>query len=187
MPKTGVGHLFSALCQLVKLWVFGDKMVSFTTTQLCHYSEKITIDNSTRCEELTHWERPWCRERLKAREGNNSGWDDWMASPTQWAWVWANSRRWWKIGKSGVLQSMGSQRVGHDLTAQQQQQEKFMNKWTWLHFSKALQKKKKKNSRKPDLFHSHSLPNSALKFGGIIWFHTNNLLHLTFQSETFKS
>ena len=127
-------------------------MVSFKTTQLCHYSEKITIDNSTWCEELTHWERPWCCERLKAGEGNNSRWDDWMASPIQWAWVWANSRRWWKIGKSGVLQSMGSQRVGYDLTAQQQQ-EKFMNKWTWLHFSKALQKKKKK-CRKPDLFHS---------------------------------
>ena len=74
---------------------------------------------------------------------------------------------------------MGSQRVGHDLTTEQQQ--KFMNKWTWLHFSKALPKKK--NGRKSDLFHSHSLLNSGLNFGGTIWFHTNNLLNLTFQSE----
>ena len=37
-----------------------------------------------------------------------------MASPTQWAWVWANSGKWWRTGKPGVLQSMGPQRVGHD-------------------------------------------------------------------------
>ena len=37
-----------------------------------------------------------------------------MASLTQWTWVWASSERWWRTGKSGVLQSMGSQRVGHD-------------------------------------------------------------------------
>ena len=45
-----------------------------------------------------------------------------MASPIQWTWVWANSRRWWTIEKSGVLQSMGSQRVRHDLETEQQQQ-----------------------------------------------------------------
>ena len=39
-----------------------------------------------------------------------------MVSPTQWTWVWANSRRWWGTGKPGILQSMGSQRVGHDWT-----------------------------------------------------------------------
>ena len=37
-----------------------------------------------------------------------------MASLTQWTWVWANSGRWWRTGKPGVLQSMGPQRVGHD-------------------------------------------------------------------------
>ena len=53
-------------------------------------------------------ERPWCRERLKAgREGDNRGWDGWMASPTQWTWVWASSRSWWLTGKPGMLQSMG--------------------------------------------------------------------------------
>ena len=47
-------------------------------------------------------------------EGDDRGWDGWMASPTQRAWVWANSRSWWWTGRPGVLRFMGSQRVGHD-------------------------------------------------------------------------
>ena len=47
-------------------------------------------------------------------EGINRGWDGWMASPTQWTWVWVNSRSWWWTGRSGVMQSMGSQSVAHD-------------------------------------------------------------------------
>ena len=47
-------------------------------------------------------------------QGDNSGWDGWMASPTQWTWVWVNSGRWWWTGRPGVLQSMGSQRVRQD-------------------------------------------------------------------------
>ena len=59
--------------------------------------------------------RLWCWERLGAGgEGDNRGWDGWMASPTQWTWVWVNSRSWWWTGRPGVLQFMGSQRVGHD-------------------------------------------------------------------------
>ena len=66
-------------------------------------------------EELTHWKRPWCWERLKvAGEGDDRRQDGWMASPTQWTWVWVNSRSWWWTGRPGMLQSMGSQRVGHD-------------------------------------------------------------------------
>ena len=54
-------------------------------------------------EELTHCERPWCWERLKAgAEGDNRGQDDWMASPTQWTWLWASSGKQWRIGKTGV-------------------------------------------------------------------------------------
>ena len=65
---------------------------------------------ATRCEELTHQKRPWCWERQKAKgEGDDRGWDGWMASSTQWTWVWASSRRWWRTGKPGLLQSMGSQ------------------------------------------------------------------------------
>ena len=70
---------------------------------------------ATRCEELTPWTRPWCWERLKAGgEGDDRGWDGWVASPTQWTWVSASSGSWWRTGKLGVLQSMESQRVGHD-------------------------------------------------------------------------
>ena len=47
-------------------------------------------------------------------EGDYKGWDGWMASLTQWTWVWVNRRSWWWTGRSGVLQSMGSQRVGLD-------------------------------------------------------------------------
>ena len=70
---------------------------------------------ATWCKELTHWKRPWSWERLKVGgEGNDRGWDGWMASPTQWTWMWASSRSWWWTGKPGVLQSMGLQRVRHD-------------------------------------------------------------------------
>ena len=57
--------------------------------------------------------RPWCWEGLRAGgKGDDRGWDGWMASQTQWTWVWANSRSWWWTGRPGVLQFMGSQRVG---------------------------------------------------------------------------
>ena len=71
---------------------------------------------ATWCQELIHWKRSWCWERLRARgEGDGDrGWDGWIASPTQWTWVWVNSGSWWWTGRPGVLQSMGSQRVGHD-------------------------------------------------------------------------
>ena len=70
---------------------------------------------ATWCEELTHWERPWCWEGLKAEgEGDDGGWDGWMVLPTQCTWVWVNSRSWWWTGRPGVLWFMGSPRVGHD-------------------------------------------------------------------------
>ena len=69
---------------------------------------------ATWCKELTHWKRPWCQERLRAGgEGDDRGWDGWMASPTRWTWVWVNSGSWW-TGRPGVLRFMGLQRVGHD-------------------------------------------------------------------------
>ena len=62
---------------------------------------------ATWCKELTHWKRPWCWERLKAGgEGNNRGWDGWMASPTRWTWVWVSSGSLWWTGRPGVLQTM---------------------------------------------------------------------------------
>ena len=54
------------------------------------------------------------------RRRGRQRWDGWMASLTRWTRVWANSRRWWWTGKPGVLQSVGSQRVGHNLANEQQ-------------------------------------------------------------------
>ena len=67
-------------------------------------------------EELTHWKRTWFWERLKAGgEGDDRGWDGWMASPTQWTWIWASSRRWWWTGKP-------DRAVDHGV----------LKSWTWL-------------------------------------------------------
>ena len=75
-------------------------------------------------------------ERLRAgREGDDRGWDGWMASPAQWTWIWVNSRSWWWTGRSGVLWFMGSQRVGHHWATE-------LN-WSTLYFSlKRLNKTK---------------------------------------------
>ena len=65
-----------------------------------HWKDWCWIWNSntlaTSCEQLSHLKRPWCWERLKAGgEGDDRGWDGWIASLTQWTWVWLNSRSWW--------------------------------------------------------------------------------------------
>ena len=58
---------------------------------------------------------PWGWERLRAGgEGDDRGWDGWMASLTQWTWVWVDSGSWWWTGRPGVLWFMGSWRTGHD-------------------------------------------------------------------------
>ena len=59
-------------------------------------------------------EKTLMRERLRAGEGKDRGWDGWMASPTQQAWVWVGSGSWWWTLRPGVLPSMWSQRVGHN-------------------------------------------------------------------------
>ena len=75
----------------------------FANTLFCiHYWFTIT----------EHWKDPDGGKRLKAGEGEDRGRDGWMASPTQWTWVLASPRSWWRTGKSGALQSMRSQRVG---------------------------------------------------------------------------
>ena len=78
-------------------------------------------------EELTHWQWPWCWERLEAGgEGADRGWDVWMASSTQGTWVWANhwlNRHEFNSEEWGNLSccSPWCQRVGHDLATDQQQ------------------------------------------------------------------
>ena len=75
---------------------------------------------ATWCTELTHWKIPWCWERLKAGgESDERVWDGWMALLTQWTWVWVKFGSWWWTGKPDMLQSMGSQRVGHDCGTEQ--------------------------------------------------------------------
>ena len=70
---------------------------------------------ATSCKKLTHLKGPWCWEGLRVGgEGDDRGWDGWMASPTQWTWVWVDSWSWWWTGRPGVLQFMGSKRVRHD-------------------------------------------------------------------------
>ena len=54
------------------------------------------------------------RNTLDRGEGDDRGWDGWMASLPQWTWIWVNSKSWWWTGRPGMLQSMGLQRVGHD-------------------------------------------------------------------------
>ena len=74
---------------------------------------------ATSGKELTHCKRLWCWEGLGAGgEGDDQGWDGWMASLTRWMWVWVNSGSWWWTGRPGVLRFMGSQRVGHDWVAE---------------------------------------------------------------------
>ena len=70
---------------------------------------------ATWCEELTYLKRSWCWERLRTGgDRDDRRWDGWMASLTQWTWVWVGSRSWWWTGRPSMLQSMGSQRVGQD-------------------------------------------------------------------------
>ena len=91
-------------------WLFSHSVVSDLWDPLDYSWNSSAL--ATWCKELTHWKRPWCWERLKAgREGDDRGWNGWMASPTWWAWVWVGSRCWWWTGNPGVLQSMGSQRL----------------------------------------------------------------------------
>ena len=79
----------------------------------------------------THWKIPWCWERLRAGgDGDNRGWDGWMALPTQWTWIWVTSGRWWRTGQPGELQSMGLQRIGHNLATEQQQH--YTSPWLWF-------------------------------------------------------
>ena len=99
-------------------WFFSDFirmhiLLHFMITFSFIYSTIVYLAKTT--WELTHWNRPWCWEGLGAGgEGDNRGWDGWMASPTWWTWVWVNSGSWWWTGRPGVLQSMGLQWVGHN-------------------------------------------------------------------------
>ena len=87
---------------------------------------------ATSCEELTHWKRPWCWEGLGAgEEGDDRGYDGWMASLTRWTWVCVNSRSCWWTGRPGVLWFMGLQRVRHD----------WATELNWLNWTESVREK----------------------------------------------
>ena len=89
---------------------------------------------ATSCEELTHWKRLWCWEGLGAGgEGDDRGWDGWMASPTRWRWDWVNSRSWWWTGRPGMLRFMELQRVGHDWATELNWTE-WCSLWVFIYF-----------------------------------------------------
>ena len=86
-------------------------------------------------EQPTHWKRPWCWERLKTEgEEGDRGWNGWMASLIQWTKTWANYGIWWGTEKPGRLQSMASQRFGHDLVTNNNKFMKISNKLLYICF-----------------------------------------------------
>ena len=102
--------LSSTASTLLSLWVIPID-INLVNTHFGHLMWRAGSLVKTRCWEI-----------LKAKgQGDNRGWDGWMASPTQGTWVWAISGRWWRTGKPGVLQSMGPQRVRYNLVTEQQQ------------------------------------------------------------------
>ena len=81
------------------------------------------------------FKKPWCWERLRAGgEGDDRGWDGWMASSTWWEWIWVSSTSWSWTGRPGVLQSLGLQRVGHDWVTELNWTEliPIHSLWTWV-------------------------------------------------------
>ena len=96
------------------LWTGWQGYINIYIKGMCDLHTIIKRIMATSWEELTHWKRLWCWEGLGAGgEGDDRGWDGWVASLTWWTWVWVNSGSWWWTGRPGVLQFM-LQRVGHD-------------------------------------------------------------------------
>ena len=121
--NTGVGHHFLFILFLGR-------------TDGCSWSSNTL---ATWCKELTHLKRPWCWERLRVgAEGYDRGWDGWMAPLTQWTWVWANSRRWWRTEKPGCA-------AVHGITKSQT----WLSDWTELNTKKTPIKWGLKNSKTP--------------------------------------
>ena len=86
---------------------------------------------ATWCKGLTCWKRPWSWDKLKAKgEGSSRGWDGETASSTQWTWIWVNSGRRWRTGKPGMLQSMGWQRVRHNLVTEHTHTRSVSGRWS---------------------------------------------------------
>ena len=81
---------------------------------LLFWSREPELEVRTWVARKLYSDESWWFAKVFAGSLSWRGWDGWRALPTQWTWVWANSGRWWRTGKPGVLQSIGSQRVKHD-------------------------------------------------------------------------
>jgi len=126
MQKHNFSLILKCSCYLwccflnVNNWSYPQKLMSFFPKPYWNSDSYVLMF----CFFISYWNthsiwkllyRLWCWEGLGAGgEGDNRGWDGWMASLTRWIWVWVNSRSWWWTGRPGVLGFMGSQRVGHD-------------------------------------------------------------------------
>ena len=120
-PPSAIYRLICSIPVVSKLLTCMHMETTLSTIVKCLCAFGSVDSMISRVTWLTQWKIPWCWERLKSGgEGDDRGWDGWMASLTQWTRVWANSGRWWRTGKPGVLQSMGSQRVRQDLVGGQQ-------------------------------------------------------------------
>ena len=145
-------------------------------TEQLHFSFSISPSLQLYCTTyLGSLKRLWCWEGLKAGgERDDRGWNAWMASLTQWTWVWVNSGSWWWTGRPGVLQFMGSQRVGHDWVTE-------LN-WTELYWVALVVKKKKKKKpacqhRRPKRHGFGPWVRKILWVGKITWGGHDNTLH----------
>ena len=77
------------------------------------------------------WTDPNAGNLKAGGEGDDRGWDGWMASLTQWTWIWVNSRSWWWTGRPGMLWFMGSQRVGHDWATELNWNKGWLGNFVW--------------------------------------------------------
>ena len=78
------------------------------------------------------WKDPDVGKDWSGEEKGMTGWDGWMAAPTQWTWVWVNSGSWWWTGRPGVLRFMRSQGVGHNWVTELNLTELNMTTSTWI-------------------------------------------------------
>ena len=114
------------MCKLLNILNF--KKWAEVYTQCVHSRWHLWFDIRISAVNSRLWKRPWCWGRLQAGgEGDDRGWDGWMASPTRWPGTWADSGTWWRTGKPGVLPSAGSWRVRRDSATEQKHL-----LWKWL-------------------------------------------------------
>jgi len=110
-------HAFSHWLPSAFLWGRNSHYASFTGRETETQNRTYLRSwSSTSCDELTHGKTLMLGGIGGRRRRGRQRWDGWMASLTQWTWVWVNSGSWWWTGRHGVLRFMGSQRVGHDLS-----------------------------------------------------------------------